>query len=57
MEVLQHWGQHKGEVRYRLRQYTLPCPGRSRVADLVMTRTHLDTSMERCVENGVRCHH
>lgn len=56
MEVLQQWGQHRGEVRYRLRQHT-HSPGGSRAADLVMTRTHVDASVERCLENGVRCRH
>lgn len=54
MEVLQQWGQHRAEVRYRLRQHALPCPGGSRAADLAVTRTHVDTKVDRGVENGVR---
>ncbi|XP_011610979.1 apoptosis-stimulating of p53 protein 2-like isoform X2 [Takifugu rubripes] len=52
MEVLQQWGQHRGEVRYLLRHRTLPGPGRSRAADMIMKRNQMDSSEERSVENG-----
>lgn len=57
MEVLQQWGQHRAEVRYRLRQHTLPGPGGARAADLLRTRTQVDASAEACLENGVRRRH
>lgn len=53
MEVLQQWGQHRGEVRYLLRHWTLPGPGGSRTADMILKRDQMDSSEERSVENGV----
>lgn len=53
MEVLQQWGQHRGEVRYRLWQHPPSPPGGPRAADLVLTRSHVDPG-DRSLENGVR---
>lgn len=43
MEVLQQWGQHRVEVRYRLRQ--LPAPAGSRAAGLVVSRTPAENTV------------
>ncbi|XP_077379329.1 apoptosis-stimulating of p53 protein 2-like [Festucalex cinctus] len=43
MEVLQRWGQHRGEVSYLLRRlpHTGLCPGAYRTADHTMGRGHM----------------
>ncbi|XP_051802384.1 apoptosis-stimulating of p53 protein 2-like isoform X37 [Acanthochromis polyacanthus] len=55
LEVLQRWGQQRGEVRYLLRHQRAPGrdAGGSRAADLMMKRNQMKASVERCLENGV----
>ncbi|KAK5865499.1 hypothetical protein PBY51_019765 [Eleginops maclovinus] len=55
LEVLQKWGQQRGEVRYLLRHQRAPGreSGGSRTADQMMKRNQLKASVERCLENGV----
>ncbi|KAM4584837.1 apoptosis-stimulating of p53 protein 2-like [Odontesthes bonariensis] len=55
LEVLQRWGQQRGEERYILRHQR--APGResdgSRAADQMMKRNQVKASVERCLENGL----
>ncbi|KAM3623599.1 uncharacterized protein V6R79_013131 [Siganus canaliculatus] len=55
LEVLQRWGQKRGEVRYLLRHQR--APGRessaTKAADQMMKRNIVKSSAERCLENGV----
>ncbi|XP_033480652.1 apoptosis-stimulating of p53 protein 2-like [Epinephelus lanceolatus] len=55
LEVLQRWGQQRGEVRYLLRHQRAPGreSGGSRAADQMMKRNQVKVSVERCLENGV----
>ncbi|XP_023130046.2 apoptosis-stimulating of p53 protein 2-like isoform X1 [Amphiprion ocellaris] len=55
LEVLQRWGQQRGEVRYLLRHQRAPGrdAGGSRAADQMMKRNQGKASVERCLENGV----
>ncbi|XP_037621663.1 apoptosis-stimulating of p53 protein 2-like [Sebastes umbrosus] len=55
LEVLQRWGQQRGEVRYLLRHQRAPGreSGGSRAADQMMKRNQVKASVERCLENGV----
>ncbi|XP_071359231.1 apoptosis-stimulating of p53 protein 2b [Trachinotus anak] len=55
MEVLQRWGQQRGEVRYLLHHQRAPGrdSGGSRAADQMMKRNQVKASAERCLENGV----
>nr|XP_046232665.1 apoptosis-stimulating of p53 protein 2-like isoform X2 [Scatophagus argus] len=55
LEVLQRWGQQRGEVRYLLHHQRAPGrePGGSRAADQMMKRNQVKTSVDRCLENGV----
>ncbi|XP_068582892.1 apoptosis-stimulating of p53 protein 2-like isoform X2 [Cebidichthys violaceus] len=55
LEVLQRWGQQRGEVRYLLRHQRAPGreSGGSRAADPMMKRNQVKASVERCLENGV----
>ncbi|XP_072239671.1 apoptosis-stimulating of p53 protein 2-like [Leuresthes tenuis] len=55
LEVLQRWGQQRGEERYILRHQR--AAGResdgSRAADQMMKRNQVKASVERCLENGL----
>ncbi|XP_024858081.1 apoptosis-stimulating of p53 protein 2 isoform X3 [Kryptolebias marmoratus] len=55
LEVLQRWGQQRGEVRYILRH--LRAPGREsdgfRAADPMIKRKQVKSSVERSLDNGV----
>ncbi|XP_071379454.1 apoptosis-stimulating of p53 protein 2-like [Centroberyx affinis] len=55
LEVLQHWGQQRGEVRFLLRHQRAPGreSGGSRAADQMVKRNQVKGSVERCMENGV----
>ncbi|XP_038589770.1 apoptosis-stimulating of p53 protein 2-like [Micropterus salmoides] len=55
LEVLQRWGQQRGEVQYLLRHQRAPGQesGVSRAADQMMKRDQVKASVERSVENGV----
>ncbi|KAK2817572.1 hypothetical protein Q5P01_025763 [Channa striata] len=55
MELLQQWGQHRGEVRYLLHHQRAPGrePGGSRAADPMIKRNQVKASSERCLQNGV----
>ncbi|XP_076584710.1 apoptosis-stimulating of p53 protein 2b [Chaetodon auriga] len=55
LEVLQRWGQQRGEVRYLLHHQRAPGreSGGSRAADQMMKRNQVKASVERCLENGV----
>ncbi|XP_029929812.1 apoptosis-stimulating of p53 protein 2-like isoform X2 [Myripristis murdjan] len=55
MEVLQRWGQQRGEVRFLLRHQRAPGreSGEPRAADQVMKRNQVKASADRCMENGV----
>ncbi|KAF3688153.1 Apoptosis-stimulating of p53 protein 2 Bcl2-binding protein [Channa argus] len=59
MELLQQWGQHRGEVRYLLHHQRAPGQesGGSRAADQMMKRNQVKASLERCLENGVSAPH
>ncbi|XP_067441818.1 apoptosis-stimulating of p53 protein 2-like [Thunnus thynnus] len=59
LEVLQRWGQQRGEVRYLLRHQRAPGreSGGSRAADHMMKRNQVKTSVEWCLENGVSASH
>ncbi|XP_035516025.1 apoptosis-stimulating of p53 protein 2-like, partial [Morone saxatilis] len=54
LEVLQRWGQQRGEVRYLLHHQRAPGreSGGSRAADQMMKRNQVKASVERCLENG-----
>ncbi|XP_029313830.1 LOW QUALITY PROTEIN: apoptosis-stimulating of p53 protein 2-like [Cottoperca gobio] len=55
LEMLQRWGQQRGEVRYLLRHQRAPGreSGGSRAADQMTKRNQVKASVERCLENGV----
>ncbi|XP_051237223.1 apoptosis-stimulating of p53 protein 2 isoform X2 [Dicentrarchus labrax] len=55
LEVLQRWGQQRGEVRYLLHHQRAPGreSGGSRAADQMMKRNQVKASVERCLENGL----
>ncbi|XP_040001089.1 apoptosis-stimulating of p53 protein 2-like [Xiphias gladius] len=55
MDVLQRWGQHRGEVRYLLHHQRAPGreSGGTRAADQMTKRNQGKASAERCLENGV----
>ncbi|KAM7419948.1 hypothetical protein PAMA_016853 [Pampus argenteus] len=59
VEVLQRWGQQRGEVRYLLRHQRAPGreSGGSRGADHMIKRNQVKTSVDRCLENGVSAPH
>ncbi|KAM9313545.1 apoptosis-stimulating of p53 protein 2-like [Pholidichthys leucotaenia] len=54
-EVLQQWGQHRGEVCYLLHHQRAPGrdSGGFRGVDQMIKRNHMKASMDRCLENGV----
>uniref|UniRef100_A0A8C8JML7 Tumor protein p53 binding protein, 2b n=1 Tax=Oncorhynchus tshawytscha TaxID=74940 RepID=A0A8C8JML7_ONCTS len=55
LDVLQHWGQQRGEVRFLLRHERAPCreSGGSRVSDHSAKRNMVMVPVDRCMENGV----
>ncbi|XP_046899607.1 apoptosis-stimulating of p53 protein 2b isoform X1 [Hypomesus transpacificus] len=55
LDVLQRWGQQRGEVRFLLRHERVPCreTGGSRVPEHVAKRNMLKGTVDRCMENGV----
>ncbi|XP_040891316.1 apoptosis-stimulating of p53 protein 2b [Toxotes jaculatrix] len=55
MEVLQRWGQQRGEVRYLLHHQRAPGreSGVSRASDQMMKRNQVKLSVEGCLENGI----
>ncbi|XP_041839002.1 apoptosis-stimulating of p53 protein 2-like [Melanotaenia boesemani] len=55
LEVLQKWGQQRGEVRYILRHQRAPGQESdgSRAADQVMKRSQMKAPVERYLENGL----
>ncbi|KAM9856918.1 apoptosis-stimulating of p53 protein 2b [Aulostomus maculatus] len=59
VEVLQRWGQQRGEVRYLLRHQRAPGreSGGCRAADLLVKRSQVKASLERSLENGVSVPH
>nr|XP_020475956.1 apoptosis-stimulating of p53 protein 2-like [Monopterus albus] len=59
LEVLQQWGQQRGEVRYLLHHQRAPGRelGGSRTADLMMKRSQVKASLERGLENEVSAPH
>uniref|UniRef100_A0A672FFN0 Tumor protein p53 binding protein, 2b n=1 Tax=Salarias fasciatus TaxID=181472 RepID=A0A672FFN0_SALFA len=58
LEVLQRWGQRRGEVRYLLHHRRAPGtePGEARLyTQSVMKRNEVKAYVERCLENGLSC--
>ncbi|XP_055763106.1 apoptosis-stimulating of p53 protein 2-like isoform X3 [Salvelinus fontinalis] len=55
LDVLQRWGQQRGEVRFLLRHERAPCreSGGSRVSDHSAKRNMVMVPVDRCMENGV----
>uniref|UniRef100_A0A673YW54 Tumor protein p53 binding protein, 2b n=1 Tax=Salmo trutta TaxID=8032 RepID=A0A673YW54_SALTR len=55
LDVLQRWGQQRGEVRFLLRHDRAPCreSGGSRVSDHSAKRNMVKVPVDRCMENGV----
>ncbi|XP_044045246.1 apoptosis-stimulating of p53 protein 2-like isoform X3 [Siniperca chuatsi] len=55
LEVLQRWGQQRGEVQYLLRHQRAPGreSGGSRASDQMTKRNQVKASVERRLENGV----
>uniref|UniRef100_A0A672FEA7 Tumor protein p53 binding protein, 2b n=1 Tax=Salarias fasciatus TaxID=181472 RepID=A0A672FEA7_SALFA len=51
LEVLQRWGQRRGEVRYLLHHRRAP----GTEPDQVMKRNEVKAYVERCLENGLSC--
>ncbi|KAL1006194.1 hypothetical protein UPYG_G00069080 [Umbra pygmaea] len=55
VDVLQHWGQQRGEVRFLLRHDRAPWreSGVSRLTEHSANRTMVKVPADRCMENGV----
>uniref|UniRef100_A0A4W5P4R3 Tumor protein p53 binding protein, 2b n=1 Tax=Hucho hucho TaxID=62062 RepID=A0A4W5P4R3_9TELE len=55
LDVLQRWGQQRGDIRFLLRHERAPCreSGGSRVSDHSAKRNMVKVPVDRCMENGV----